>query len=63
MPSATEQTAQLVKQPAHLALLPLRPIIQGHGIPGERSNNGVGSRGLDNPGATTGESIDRAGRR
>jgi len=42
MPSAIEQTAaQLVKQPTHLALLPLRPIIHGHGIPRERSNKGV----------------------
>ena len=31
-------------------------IIHGHRIPRERSNNGVGSRGLDNSGATTGES-------
>ena len=66
MPSAIEQTAQLVKQPARLATgvrLPLTPIMRGHSNPGERSNNGVGSRGLDNNGAKSGESGDRAGRR
>jgi hypothetical protein len=63
MPGAIEQVAQLLKQPAHLARPPLTPIIRGHAIPGERSNNGVGSGGLDNSGATTGESGDRAGRR
>jgi len=60
MPSATKKTANLVRQPAHragqvrLSLTQMR----GHRIPGERSNNGVGSGGLDNNGAKNGESGD-----
>ena len=38
------------------------PAMRGHNTPGDRSNNGAGSRGLDNSGATTGESGSRAGR-
>ena len=34
----------------------LTPIIRGHGILGGRSNNGVGSRGLDNSRAENGGS-------
>ena len=66
MPSTIGKTAQLVKQPARLATgvhQPLTPAMRGHSNPGERSNNGVGSRGLDNSGAMNGESGDRAGRR
>src|SRR5215475_4596663 len=37
--------------------------MRGHNTPGDRSNNGAGSRGLDNSGATTGESGSRTGRR
>src|SRR5262245_50784471 len=39
---------------AHLGRPPLTPIIRGHGILGERSNNGVGSR--DNSRAENGGS-------
>src|SRR5262249_43572693 len=37
--------------------------MRGHNTPGDRSNNGAGSRGLDNSGAMTGERGSRAGRR
>src|SRR5262249_29789565 len=51
---------QLVPKPAHLARQVCLPLIQmrGHRIPGDRSNNGVGSGGLDNSGAKNGESGD-----
>ena len=63
MPGTIEQVAQLQKQPAHLAHLPLTPIIRGHAIPGERSNNnGVGSGGRDNRGAKNGASGERHNR-
>jgi hypothetical protein len=52
MPNAIGETGQLQKQPA-------APIIRGHGIHGERSNNnGVGSWGLDNRGAKNGSGED-----
>src|SRR5262249_47127964 len=44
---------------AHLARPALHPIIRGHGILGERSNNGVGSGGLDNNRAENGKSGER----
>jgi hypothetical protein len=50
MPRSIEQVAQLLKQPAHPARQLLTP------IPGERSNHGVGSGGLDNRGTKNGES-------
>ena len=58
MPSMTDRTAQLVRKRVHLARQVLLPLIQmrGHRIPGARSNNGVGSGGLDNSGAENGES-------
>src|SRR5262249_9450738 len=65
-PSTIEKTARFVKQPARLATgvcQPLTPAMRGHNTPGDRSNNGAGSRGLDNSGAMTGESGSRAGRR
>jgi len=47
---------------AHLTRPPLASIIRGHGILGERSNNGVGSGGLDNSQAENGESGERHNR-
>ena len=44
---------------AHLARPALNPIIRGHGILGECSNNGVGSGGLDNNRAENGKSGER----
>src|SRR5215467_2885966 len=44
---------------AHLARSALNPIIRGHGILGEHSNNGVGSGGLDNSRAENGKSGER----
>ena len=41
---------------------PLTPAMHGHGIPGKRSNNGVGSGGLDNSGAKNGESREHHSR-
>src|SRR5262249_47669308 len=60
-PSMTKETAQLVRKPAHLARQVRLSLTQmgGHRIPGERSNNGVGSGGLDNRGAKNGESGER----
>src|SRR5262245_61954401 len=61
-----EKMARFAKQPARLATGGSQPPTQassGHSNPGERNNNGVGSRGLDNSGAMTGESGSRAGRR
>jgi hypothetical protein len=57
MLSVTERTAQL----AHLArqVRPSLTQMRGHRIPGERSNNGVGSGGLDNSGAENSESGDQ----
>src|SRR5499433_956114 len=66
MPSTIGKTARFVKQPARLATgvrQPPTPATRGHNIPGDRSNNGAGSRGPDNCGAMTGESGSRAGRR
>src|SRR6516225_8429099 len=61
MPSVTQKTAQLVRTPAHLARqVPLSLIqMRGHRSPGECSNNGVGSGGLDNRGAENSESGDQ----
>ena len=61
MPSVTERTAQLVRKRAYLAgqVRPSLTQMRGHRIPGERSNNGVGSGGLDNSGAENGESGDQ----
>src|SRR6516165_6933992 len=56
--SPAKRTARLatgVRQPP-------TPEMRGHNTPGGRSNNGAGSRGLDNSGATTSESGSRAGR-
>src|SRR5215468_6757885 len=61
-----EKMARFAKQPARLATgvrQPPTPAMRGHSNPGERNNNGVGSRGLDNSGAKNGESGSRAGRR
>ena len=60
MPWVTEKTAQLIRRPAHLAGQVSLPLTQmrGHRIPGECSNNGVGSGGPDNSGAKNGESGD-----
>src|SRR5262249_54917649 len=66
MPNAIEKTARFVKRPARLATgvrQPPTPAMRGHNTPGDRSNNGAGSRGLGNSGATTGESGSQAGRR
>src|SRR5215471_17595513 len=66
MPSAIEKTARLVKQPTRLATGVRQaptPAMRGHNTPGDRRNNGAGSRGLDTSGAMTGESGSRAGRR
>jgi len=65
MPSAIGKTARLVKQPTRLATRvrqPLTPAMHGHVIPGKRSNNGVGSGGLDNSGAKNGESREHHSR-
>src|SRR5215831_6091727 len=61
MPSVTERTAQLVRKRAYLArqVRPSLTQMRGHRIPGERSNNGVGSGGLDNSGAENSESGDQ----
>src|SRR6516225_2227023 len=66
MPSVTERTAQLLRKRAHLArqVRPSLTQMRGHRTPGERSNNGVGSGGLDNSGAKndeSGEHHNRAG--
>jgi hypothetical protein len=65
MPSAIGKTALLAKQPTRLATgvrQPLTPAMHGHGIPGERSNNGVGSGGQDNSSAKNGESREHHSR-
>src|SRR5262245_44193797 len=60
MPRAIEKTAQFVRKPTHLASQARLLLTEmcGQRIPGERSNNGVGSGGLDNSGAKNGESGD-----
>src|SRR6516225_8525781 len=59
MPSAIGKTAHLVTGVRQ----PPTPAMRGHNTPGDSSNNGAGSRGLDNSGARSGESGSRAGRR
>src|SRR5262249_16662527 len=60
MPSVIQKTGQLARKPPHLGgqVCLLLTEMQGHRIPGERSNNGVGNGGPDNSGAKTGESGD-----
>jgi hypothetical protein len=56
----TEKTTRLVTKLIHIVgqVRLSQTQMRGHRIPGERSNNGVGSGGLDNNGAKNGESGD-----
>ena len=59
----TKKKAQLVRKPAYLIVHPSLIQMRGHRIPGERSNNRVGSGGLDHSGAKNGENGERNNQR